>query len=97
MRSKVNFYRSVGSMLSEIARIQSDDNKQKARDEVTAARKEIERATHAYKTAKSGVGSKRRGSPARKRAARYLRDALNARRKVKKNVTKAVEPKTEEI
>lgn len=97
MRSKVNFYRSVGSMLSEIARIQSDDDKQTARDEVTAARKKLKMATQAYKTAKSGVGSKRRGSPARLRAAKYLRDALDARRTVKKNVTKAVEPKTEEI
>ena len=97
MRSKVNFYRSVGSMLSEIARIQSDDDKQTARNEVTAAREKLQMATKAYKTAKSDVGSKRRGSASRKRAARYLRDALNARRKVKQNVTKAVEPKTEEI
>jgi hypothetical protein len=83
--------------LSEIARIKSDDATQTARDKITKARRTISAATKAYKTAKSGVGSKRRGSPARLRAAKYLRDALNARRTVKKNVTKAVEPKTEEI
>lgn len=82
--------------LSEIARIQSDDDKQKARDNITNARRTISAATKAYRTAKSAVGSKLRGSPARLRAAKYLRDALNARRTVKKNVKQAVEPKTEE-
>ena len=97
MRSQVNFYRSVGSMLFEFARIPSDDDKQKARDKVTAAGKKIKMATKAYKTAKSGVGSKKRGSASRKRAAKYLRDALNARRTVRKNVKRALHPKTEEI
>ena len=96
MRSQVNFYRSVGSILFEFARIQSDDDKQTARDEVTAARKTLAAATEAYKTAKSGVGSKKRGSASRKRAAKYLKDALNARRTVRKNVKKALQPKTEE-
>lgn len=82
--------------LSEIARIQSDDDKQKARDKVTKARKKIQMATNAYKTAKSDVGSKTRGSASRKRAARYLKDALGARRTIKKNLKKALEPKTEE-
>jgi len=82
--------------LSEIARIKSDDDKQKARDNITRARGTISAATNAYRTAKSDVGSKLRGSPARLRASRYLRDALNARRTVNKNVKKAVEPKTEE-
>jgi len=96
MRSQVNFYRSVGSMLFELARIPSDDDKQTARDEVTAARKKLQMATNAYKTAKSDVGSKTRGSASRGRAARYLRDALNARRTIKNNLNKALEPKTEE-
>ena len=82
--------------LSEIARIKSDDDKQKARDKVTKARKKIQMATNAYKTAKSDVGSKTRGSASRKRAARYLKDALKARRTIKKNLKKALEPKTEE-
>lgn len=82
--------------LSEIARIQSDEDKQKARDRVTKARKTITAATKAYKTAKSDVGSKKKGSPSRKRAAKYLKDALNQRRVIKKNVKKALEPKTEE-
>ena len=82
--------------LLEFARIQSDEDKQKARDKVTKARKKIQMATNAYKTAKSDVGSKKRGSASRKRAARYLKDALDARRTVKKNLKKALEPKTEE-
>ena len=82
--------------LSEIARIQSDDDKQTARNKVSSARKTLAAATKAYKTAKSGVGSKKRGSASRLRASKYLRDALNARRTVNKNVKKAVEPKTEE-
>jgi len=96
MRSEVNFYRSVGSMLFELARVRSDVATQTARDEVTAARKKLKMATTAYETAKSGVGSKTRGSASRGRAARYLRDALNARRTIKKNLNKALEPKTEE-
>ena len=80
--------------LSEIARIQSDEDKQTARDKVTKARKTITAATKAYKTAKSA--SSQKGSPSRKRAAKYLKDALNQRRVIKKNVKKALEPKTEE-
>ena len=82
--------------LSEIARIQSDDDKQTARNKVTKARKKIQMATNAYKTAKSGVGSKKRGSASRQRAAKYLRDALNARRTVRRNANRALQPKTEE-
>ena len=96
MRSQVNFYRSVGSMLFEFALIPSDIGTQTARDEVTAARKTLAAATKAYKTAKSGVGSKKRGSASRQRAAKYLRDALNARRTIKSNAAKALQPKTEE-
>ncbi len=96
MRSKVDFYRSVGSMLFEFARIPADNARQAARDKIKKAGKTISAATKAYDTAKSDVGGKLRGSPARLRAARYLRDALNARRTVNKNVSKAVEPKTEE-
>ena len=96
MRSQVNFYRSVGSMLFELARIPSDDDKQTARNKVTKARKKIQMATNAYKTAKSDVGSKKRGSASRQRAAKYLRDALNARRTVRSNVSTALQPKTEE-
>ena len=97
MRSQVNFYRSVGSMLFELARNDGDTATQTARDEVTAARKTLAAATKAYKTAKSGVGSNTRGSDSRQRAAKYLRDALNARRTVRKNVKRALQPKTEEI
>ena len=82
--------------LSEIARIKSDNDTQTARDKITKAGETISAATKAYTTAKSDVGSKLRGSPARFRASKYLRDALNARRTVNKNVKKAVEPKTEE-
>ena len=82
--------------LTELARIKSDDDKQKARDKIRKARKTLSAATKAYTTAKSDVGSKLKGSPARFRASKYLRDALNARRTVNKNVKKAVEPKTEE-
>ena len=96
MRSQVNFYRSVGSMLFELARIPSDIGTQTARDEVSSARKTLAAATKAYKTAKSGVGSKKRGSASRKRAAKYLRDALNARRTVRRNANRALQPKTEE-
>ena len=97
MRSQVNFYRSVGSMLFELARIPSDIGTQTARDEVSSARTTLAAATKAYKTAKSGVGSKKRGSASRQRAAKYLRDALNARRTIKSNAAKALQPKTEEI
>jgi len=96
MRSKVDFYRSVGSMLFEFARSRADNARQAARDKVKKAGKTISAATKAYTTAKSDVGGKLKGSPARLRASRYLRDALNARRTVNKNVSKAVEPKTEE-
>lgn len=96
MRSQVNFYRSVGSMLFELARIPSDIGTQTARDEVSSARTTLAAATKAYKTAKSGVGSKKRGSASRQRAAKYLRDALNARRTVRRNANRALQPKTEE-
>ena len=96
MRSQVNFYRSVGSMLFELARTEDDQNTQTARNNITAARNTLSAATKAYKTAKSDVGSKTRGSASRKRAARYLRDALNARRKVRTNLKTALRRKTEE-
>ena len=83
--------------LTELARIQSDDDTQEARDKISSARKKLLMATKAYRTAKSGVGSKKRGSSSRKRASKYLRDSLNARRTVNTNVKKALKPKTEEI
>ena len=82
--------------LSEIARIQSDDDKQTARNKVSSARTTLAAAIEAYKTATSDVGSKKRGSASRQRAAKYLRDALNARRTVRRNANRALQPKTEE-
>ena len=96
MRSQVNFYSSVGSMLFEFARNDGDTATQTARNKVTKARKKFKMATLAYETATSDVGSNTRGSASRKRAAKYLRDALNARRTVRKNVKRALQPKTEE-
>ena len=82
--------------LTEIARIKSDAKKQTARDKVSSARKTLAAAIEAYKTATSDVGSNERGSASRQRAAKYLRDALNARRTIKSNAAKALQPKTEE-
>ena len=74
--------------LSEIARIKSDNDRQEARDRVTQARKTITAATKAYKTAKSA--SSQKGSPSRKRAAKYLRDALNQTKIIQFNCRKTL-------